>query len=91
MAIVDKRYVQKGGAFIASGLLVGIEVKKMVDSKHHMQPIIELLLANVVSQYPVIMLLTDLGSNWTYFWLQKGTIAYDVPKLRRGVALLELS
>jgi hypothetical protein len=36
------------------------------------------------------MLLTDLGKNWTYFWLQKGTVAYDMLKLSRGVALLEL-
>jgi hypothetical protein len=89
MAIVDKRYVDKGGS-IAPGLLVGIDVKKKVESKHHNQAMIELLLANVVSRYPVIMLLTDLGENWTYFWLQKGTIAYDKLNLRRGVALLEL-
>jgi hypothetical protein len=89
MAIVDIRYVKKG-ASIAPGLLVGIEVKKEVEAKHHMQATIELLLANVVSQYPVIMLLTDLRNNWTYFWLQKGTVAYDVLELSRGVALLGL-
>jgi hypothetical protein len=43
MAIVDNRYVEKGGS-IVPGLLVGIEVKEMVDPKHHMQAIIELLL-----------------------------------------------
>jgi hypothetical protein len=55
-----------------------------------MQTVLELLLANVVSQYPVIMLLTDLGSNWRYFWLEKGTIAYNAFELNHGVALLGL-
>jgi hypothetical protein len=88
MAIVDNGYAKTG--YIAGGLLVGIEVKKKVETKHDMQTIVELLLANVVSQYPVIMLLTDLGSNWRYFWLQKGTIAYDALDLSPGAALLQL-
>jgi hypothetical protein len=88
MAIVDNGYAQTG--YILGGLLVGIEVKKTVKTKDDMQTVLELLLANVVSQYPVIMLLTDLGSNWRYFWLEKGTIAYNAFELNHGVALLGL-
>ena len=58
IAIVDKVYAETG--YIAGGLFVGIEVKKNVEYKHDMQTILELLLANVASQYPFIMLLTAI-------------------------------
>jgi len=48
----------------------------------------ELVLADISSEYPVIMLPTNLGSVWRYFWFQKGIIASCQLDLPQGIALL---
>ena len=81
LAIVDVDYARLG--YIAGGLLVGIELQKSLKLNHEMQAIIELILAkNIPSEHPVMLLLTNLGGIWHYYWLQKGTIAYNEFDLR---------
>ena len=68
---------------------MGIDVKKKVESRHNNQAILKMLLVNVASQYPVIMLLTDLRYVWRYFWLRKGTIAFKQFDLAHGIAFMD--
>ena len=68
IAIVYKEYAESG--YVAGGIFVGIKVKKKVESRHDNQAILEMLLVNVASQYPVIVLLTDLRDAWRYHCVQ---------------------
>lgn len=68
LAIVDVDYARLG--YIAGGLLVGIELQKSLKLNHEMQAIIELILANIPSEHPVMtimLLLTNLGGIWRYY------------------------
>jgi hypothetical protein len=88
VAIVDSKNV-KSGNFIG-GIRVGIELKKMVKNDNAMQVIAELITANVGSvRYPVVMLLTDLGKHWQFFWLQTKKVVDCVFDLKEGITLLE--
>ena len=86
VGIVHRNYVQFG--FVAGGML-GIEVKKKVETKHNMQATVELLLMNASSNFPATMLLTDLRDTWRYFWLEGFTIASCQLDLKQGIAYLD--
>ena len=86
LAIVAAKYEESD--YSAGGVFMGIEVKKYVERRNDMQAVVELVLADIPSEYPVIMLLTNLGSVWRYFWFQKGIIASCQLDLPRGIAFL---
>ncbi|KAF8448434.1 hypothetical protein BGX38DRAFT_1188964 [Terfezia claveryi] len=88
LAIVAAKYERCG--YPSGGVFMGIEVKKNVEPRNDMQAVVELVLADIPSEYPVIMLLTDLGSIWRYFWFQMGIIASCQFDLPRGIAFLGL-
>ncbi|KAF8425345.1 hypothetical protein BGX38DRAFT_1237047 [Terfezia claveryi] len=88
LAIVAAKYERCG--YPSGGVFMGIEVKKNVEPRNDMQAVVELVLADIPSEYPVIMLLTDLGSIWRYFWFQMDTIASCQLDLPRGIAFFDL-
>ncbi|RUS13436.1 hypothetical protein BC937DRAFT_95340 [Endogone sp. FLAS-F59071] len=87
VAIVDKVCIR--AKEIAAGLRVGIEGKKCVLDKDSMQTCLELISANLSSNYAVVMVLTNFGSYWRFFWLERGAIVSCDFGLQEGTALLE--
>lgn len=63
--IVDTKYVKDLN--IATGVRVGIKRKKSVPEKDCIQAIIELIAADIYSNYPVVIVLTDLRDHWQFF------------------------
>ena len=53
-----------------------------------MQAILELILTNP-SEYPVVMVLTDLGNTWRFFWLERRQVVSSNFDLHHGVSLLQ--
>jgi len=86
-AIVDRINVESRN--IAGGIRVGLEHKKQVMESDISQAIVELITANLCSIYPVVMVLTDLGERWQFFWLQRGWVVDCVFDLKKGITLLE--
>ncbi|RUS22568.1 hypothetical protein BC937DRAFT_88444 [Endogone sp. FLAS-F59071] len=87
LAIVDSKNVKSGN--IAGGIRVGIETKKTVKKADAMQVITELITANIFSEYPVVMLLTNLKEHWQFFWLERGCVVDCVFDLKESITLLE--
>jgi len=86
-AIVDCKNVKSRN--IAGGIRVGLEHKKEIKDSDVAQAIVELITANIFSEYPVMILLTDLGEEWQFFWLEKGWIVDCIFDLKKGITLLE--
>ncbi|RPB23234.1 hypothetical protein L211DRAFT_279841 [Terfezia boudieri ATCC MYA-4762] len=75
---------------ILGGMQVIVELKKQVGDQDTRQVTLELISANVFSNYGVVVLLTDLNEYWHFLWLTKETrIEEIVLGLHCGVALLE--
>ncbi|RUP47903.1 hypothetical protein BC936DRAFT_145196 [Jimgerdemannia flammicorona] len=74
---------------VAGGLLVGMELKSYITPKGIIQAIVKLLVANIHSVHAVVMILTDLGSKWQFFWLEKGTVVDCRLDLPQAITLLE--
>lgn len=85
--IVEKAYVKDLN--IVGGVRVGIEKKKVVATEDCIQAVMQLIAAGIYSNYPVVVLLTDLGGHWQFFWFQIGYIVSCTLDLRRGITLLE--
>ena len=66
-----------------------VEFKKQVGDHDTRQATLELISANVLSNYGVAVLLTDLNEYWHFLWLTKETrIEEIVLGLHWGVALV---
>ena len=52
-----------------SGIRAGFELKKMVQDLDVNQAIAELIATNILSNYAVFLVLTDLNNSWIYYWL----------------------
>jgi len=50
-----------------------------------MQVVLELVLASILSEYLILILLTDLRDTWRSFWLKKAYIAFHHCGLSSGV------
>ncbi|CAG8610625.1 6669_t:CDS:2, partial [Paraglomus brasilianum] len=88
IAVVDKKNIRSGN--VAGGLRIGIEVKKSVEaSTHSIQAVMELVTANIYSEYPVTIVLTDLAKHWQFFWLEKGMIMDCTFSIAEAKTLLE--
>ncbi|RUS26986.1 hypothetical protein BC938DRAFT_483861 [Jimgerdemannia flammicorona] len=74
---------------VAGGLVIGFEMKKRPTEKDIIQTSVELLAASVHSVYSVVMILTDLGPNWHFFWLEKGAIVQCKFDLPGGITFFE--
>lgn len=85
--IVDKAYVEDSNT--AAGVHVGMEMKKTVTENDCIQAIIELLAAGIFSNFPVVMVLTDLKQYWQFFWFSRGSVVSCKLDLRRAVTMLE--
>ena len=62
MLIVDSEYVRDMN--MLGGILVAIKTKESVGSGDATQAALELISASTYSNYPVIVLLTDLNKVW---------------------------
>jgi len=87
VAIVDRKYVRSRNT--AGGIRVGLELKKTVEESNVMQAIVELIVASIYSEYSVVMVLTDLGEDWQFFWLERGCVVDCVFDLKESITLLE--
>ena len=87
IAVVDKSHIKSRN--IVAGIRVGIELKKKIQTADTMQVITELIVANLYSKYPAVMLLTDLREDWHFFWLEVGQVVDCVFDLKSGITLLE--
>ncbi|KAF8419762.1 hypothetical protein EV426DRAFT_576851 [Tirmania nivea] len=67
VVIADSDYVKLFDT--ASGVRVAIGMKRVVQQNDHRQAILQLVAANCHSNYPVLVLLTDLGKTWHFYWM----------------------
>src|SRR4051794_36042383 len=52
-----------------SGIRAGFKLKKKVQDLDINQAIAELIATNILSNYAVFIVLTDLNNNWIFYWL----------------------
>jgi hypothetical protein len=57
---------------ILGGLWLGLELKKKITESQVSQVITQLLVANYYANQPAMMVLTDLGSKWRFYWMVPG-------------------
>lgn len=62
-----------------NGIHVGFEIKKKIQDSHIHQAIGELIIANIISQFPVLIVLTDLMNEWIFFWLSNDKKVMQCP------------
>ena len=97
-ALMDRRYILRGTTDVViteknyvrvldaeRGMRVTIELKTKVRQGDQRQAILQLIAANMRSNYPVIALLTDLRETWLFYWL-----SLDGGKVRILECLLDL-
>ncbi|GJJ77556.1 hypothetical protein EMPS_09915 [Entomortierella parvispora] len=87
LALMEKAFVNDRN--YASGLQIGVELKKSVGETNTMQAILQLLAASLSSNYCPVIILTDLMDCWSFFWLEPRAIKSCTLGLLDGVALLE--
>ena len=68
-AVINSAYA--GRWFVVCGIKIGFELRKNITSYNDHQAIIELLIAGLSSEYAMVIVLTDLGNVWRFFWLEK--------------------
>jgi len=75
---------------VVGGLKVVFKLKKNVICSGINQAIVEIILANALSAYAVLIVLTDLKNDWHFFWLQEFKITeivvYDI---REAITIIE--
>ncbi|CAG8842716.1 35527_t:CDS:2, partial [Gigaspora margarita] len=62
-----------------NGIHVGFEIKKKIQNSHIHQAISELIIANIILQFPVLIVLTDLINEWIFFWLSNNKKVIQCP------------
>ena len=67
-----------------------IELKKIGREKHRMQAVTELICAAAKSNFAVVVLLTDLGDYFRFFWLHGKSILDCMIERHKAVVLLRL-
>ena len=81
-ALMDRRYILRGTTNVVitennhvcvmdpeRWTRVTIELKMEVKQSHQRQAVLQLVAANMRSNYPFIALLTDLRETWFFYWL----------------------
>jgi len=53
--------------FPTRGIRMALEIKKAVAQSHAKQAVVEEVLSDIHSIFPVITALTDLGNDWQFF------------------------
>jgi len=87
VAIVDEKNIKLRN--ILGGMRLGIELKKAVCDNSIHQAILELIAANIYSEYPLVIVLTDLDKTWQFFWLEIGMIVDCTFELSKAITLIE--
>lgn len=77
-----------GRAFVVCGIIIGFELKN-VTLYHDNEAIIKLLIASLSLNYAIVIVLTDLGNVWHFFWLEKGMTVSCELNLLQAINLLE--
>ncbi|KAF0368610.1 crinkler family protein [Gigaspora margarita] len=54
---------------VVGGIQVVFKLKKKIEDHHVPQAIGELIVANILSEQPVFVVLTDLKEEWIFYWL----------------------
>ena len=89
IVVADKPYIDCRN--VPSGMRIVIELKKSVEG---MSPIVqaaaELLVASAVSNFPVVVLLTDLKNHWQFAWLTKREVIDCTFGCLKGSVLLKI-
>ena len=52
-----------------SGIRAGFKLKKTAQDLDINQAIAELIVTNILSNYAVFLVLTDLNNSWIFYWL----------------------
>lgn len=72
------------------GLRVSIELKRTVNGAALRKGLAQLTVASLLSLYPCIQIVTDLGNNWVFLWFSdEYTIQYYHTGLEKGLQLLQ--
>ena len=87
VAIIDEKNIKLKN--IASGIQLGKALKKAVCDNNIHQAILELIAANIYSEYPLVIVLTDLDKTWQFFWLEIGMIVDCTFELSKAIILIE--
>jgi len=88
IAIIDKSFLVS--MRVVGGLKVVFELKKNVIRPSINQAIVETILANALSAYAVLVVLTDLKNDWHFFWLQEFKIAeIVVHDIHEAITIIE--
>ncbi|RPB29607.1 hypothetical protein L211DRAFT_832313 [Terfezia boudieri ATCC MYA-4762] len=87
--VLPTRYVRDFNAH--SGMQLAIELKKEIKEADCRQAIMELIATNAFSNYPVVVLLTDLKGLWQFSWFNTASEGIESVTfgLHCGVALME--
>ncbi|KAF8419754.1 hypothetical protein EV426DRAFT_644762 [Tirmania nivea] len=86
VAVLPARYIRAHN--IAGGIQVAIELRGQIDESSCKQAVLQLLAASALSNYPVMVLLTDLREYWHFLWLVMEGIQEISLGLHCGVALM---
>jgi len=75
---------------VLGGLWLGIELKKKITESHIPQVTAQLLIANCHANQPIIMVLTDLKSDWRFYWMEPGMRIFNcILDLCRAINAIE--
>lgn len=70
---------------IVGGIHMEIELKKQLNERHIRQAVMELLTANCLSNYPVVITPTDLRREWVFYWISTGGIQQYSRSLQNAI------
>jgi len=56
---------------------------------HHVRQAVLELMSAIYLQYPVAIILTDLGKHWQFFWLQQSKVITCIFSLKQAKTVIE--
>ena len=87
VVIAKKAYIRT--CHVSGRVIVVLELKKSIKNVHVNQAIGELILASIHSNYPVVVILTDLREEWIFYWLANGKIMEHSTGLLAAITIVE--
>ena len=85
VALVSNSSVK--GRIVATGMIIGFELKKTIEDHNIYQAILQLLTGHPMSRYELTQLLTDLRDEWHFFWIENKDQVVSTTLLNRQEAI----
>ena len=88
VAIIDKTYIRDN--IHSSGIRLVMELKKKVIKSNIYQAAVELIVADLHSNFNIMAVITDLNDRWEFFWLKARKIhTYTSTSKEEAVFIIE--